>query len=178
MSKKMDLLLTAANIIQNEGIQKLTMDYLAQKSDMTKGGVLYHFKSKGNLLIKMNEMVIDEFEEKIKMYQADMAGSYQFTRAYAMATLYYLNEESQSLLPAVLVASHEDGESQRLWERFADHWNESFINDGGDQDKVLRLRLMADGVWFYLLYYKDEYYKKRIEKLLLMECQILSKEKC
>ena len=42
MNKKQELLQHAATIIQEEGMQKLTMDYLAKKANITKGGVLYH----------------------------------------------------------------------------------------------------------------------------------------
>ena len=46
LSKKEELLTNAAKIINEEGIQKLTMQYLAEKSGITKGGVLYHFEIK------------------------------------------------------------------------------------------------------------------------------------
>jgi len=46
MNKKEELLINAAQIIYEEGIQKLTIDYLAKITNITKGGVLYHFEVK------------------------------------------------------------------------------------------------------------------------------------
>ncbi|OIK15771.1 hypothetical protein BIV60_08455 [Bacillus sp. MUM 116] len=92
------------------------MDYLAKKSGITKGGVLYHFESKGTLLLKMNEMVIQEFEEKIERHKSNLTGPYLFTRAYALATADYLNEPEIALLPAVFISSYEDKKSKELWE--------------------------------------------------------------
>src|SRR5690625_1077765 len=62
MSKKEQLLLNAAKIIFEEGIQKLTIDYLAERSNITKAGVFYHFDDKASLLLQMNEMAITHFE--------------------------------------------------------------------------------------------------------------------
>jgi len=176
MSKKEELLLMAAEIIQNEGIQALSMDYLAQKADITKGGVLYHFESKGNLLLKMNQMVIDNFDEKVEKHQRGMTGNYQFTRAYALATLDYLNQDQQSFLPAVFIVSYADEDSLDLWQHFSGQWNDSFLADMGDRAKIMKLRLLADGIWFHVLYYRDDVNKREIEKVIHEECRILSKE--
>lgn len=108
MSGKSELLENAAKIIYEEGIQKLTMDYLAKKSGITKGGVLYHFESKGNLLLEMNKMVIEKFEEKMNYYEAKLSGNVIFTRAYALATLHFLNNPETALLPAVFISALED----------------------------------------------------------------------
>lgn len=40
MKKKDQLLINAARIVNEEGIQKLTMSYLAEASEITKGGIL------------------------------------------------------------------------------------------------------------------------------------------
>lgn len=49
-------------------MHRLTFDYLARASNITKGGVLYHFKSKSHLLHQMNQMVITKFEDILDSY--------------------------------------------------------------------------------------------------------------
>ena len=84
MNKKQELLQHAATIIQEEGMQKLTMDYLAKKANITKGGVLYHFNNKDTLIQKMNEMAIADFEQSIEHHISKLSGNYVFTRAYVL----------------------------------------------------------------------------------------------
>ena len=112
MKKKDQLLINAARIVNEEGIQKLTMSYLAEASEITKGGILYHFENKAELLYKMNEKVINEFEDSIRGYKGNLTGPYQYTRAYALATMDYLTEIENILLPAVFISSHEDKRSK------------------------------------------------------------------
>lgn len=176
MDKKQELLTTAAKIIQEEGIQKLTMDYLAKKSGITKGGVLYHFESKGSLLQKMNEMAIEEFEEKIEHHKSKLSGSYLFTRAYALATLDYINDPESAQLPAVFISSHEDKKCQELWEDVSQKWGREFEADQGNADKILELRLVCDGIWFSLMYGYISEIKDRTEKLVLHLCHSMERE--
>src|SRR5699024_11824120 len=71
MDKKQELLINAAKIIHEDGVQNFTMEALAKKSNITKGGVLYHFKSKSDLLLRMNEFVIEQFEMKMNHYRSE-----------------------------------------------------------------------------------------------------------
>src|SRR5690625_6965970 len=114
LNKKEQLHTNAAKIIYEEGIQKLTMDYLAKKSNITKGGVLYHFESKGNLLLQMNEMATKKFENAWSHYRSQLSGDSLFTRAYAFATLDFLTNPETALLPAVFISSSKDKKSYKL----------------------------------------------------------------
>src|SRR5699024_7705827 len=176
MNKKEELLTNAAKIINEEGIQKFTMDYLAKKSGITKGGVLYHFESKEKLLLEMNKMVIEIYEENIAYYQSQLSGSYLFTRAYALSTLYFLNNTENALLPAVFISSHEDKQSQKLWQSVIDKWDRAFDQDQGDPDKILELRMICDGIWFSIMYNYENNLKSRMEQIVQQYCNVMEKE--
>lgn len=176
MKKKDQLLINAARIVNEEGIQKLTMSYLAEASEITKGGILYHFENKEELLYKMNEKVINEFEDSIRGYKANLTGPYQYTRAYALATMDYLTEIENILLPAVFISSHEDKRSKAYWEDTIKRWDEAFENDQGDQNKILELRMICDGIWFTLTYNISIEYKEKMETVVRNYIQSLEKE--
>lgn len=178
MNKRDELLRNAAKIIYKEGIQKLTMAYLAKKSDITKGGVLYHFENKANLLLQMNKMAIRQYEEKIEKYISELSGSYVFTRAYAFSTLDFLRDEENLLLPAVFITAFEDAESQALWEETTGKWDQLFSHDKGDPDKILELRLICDGIWFSVMYNYSRSLKDRMEQLVLQYCHSMEKGEC
>lgn len=176
LSKKEELLTNAAKIINEEGLQKLTMQYLAEKSEMTKGGVLYHFESKERLLLKMNEMVIKEYENKMSKYKSNLSGPYQFVRAYALATFDTLDDTENILLPAVFISSQEDGKSRELWQEVSNKWVKLLGQDDGDQQKVLELRLICDGILFSIMYGYGIDEKEKMKKVVLDYCERLERE--
>ena len=176
MKKKDQLLINAARIVNEEGIQKLTMSYLAEASEITKGGILYHFENKAELLYKMNEKVINEFEDSIRGYKGNLTGPYQYTRAYALATMDYLTEIENILLPAVFISSYENKRSKAYWEDTIKRWDEAFENDQGDQNKILELRMICDGIWFTLTYNISIEYKEKMETVVRNYIQSLEKE--
>lgn len=176
MTKKEEILRNVAKIIHEEGIQKLTMDYVAHKSDITKGGVLYHFKSKGQLILKMNEMVIKQYEKSIQHFQKQLTGAYQFTRAYAYATLDMLNNPDDVLLPAVFISSQENEKSKQLWMQVSKEWDEQFQKDEGNVYKMIELRMICDGVWFSMMYQYGGRWKKEMKEIIEHHCDVLERE--
>lgn len=176
LNKREELLTNAAKILYEEGVQKLTIDYLAQESNITKGGVLYHFKNKANLLLEMNRMAIERFEGLWKKHRQTLSGSSVITRSYALATLDFFKNRDKALLPAVFISSLEDEASFVLWKQTSRQWEKLFENDSGNKEKNLSLRLICDGVWFSILYAADSSLDKKIEKTVLNYCQSLEKE--
>lgn len=176
MSKKEELLMNAAKIINDEGMHQLTMDYLAKQTDMTKGGILYHFESKDHLLLSMNDMIIGRYEDNIEHFRSQLSGPYVFTRAYALSTLYFLNHTDNFLVPAVFISSHENQTCQKKWKSIVKKWDESFKNDQGNPDKILELRMICDGIWFSIMYNYGHQYKARMERIVRHYCRSLEKE--
>lgn len=176
MSKKNELLTNAANIIYEEGIQKLTIEYVAEKSNLTKGGVLYHFDTKANLLYEMNKMAIHKFESLWETYRSQLSGSAVFTRSYALATLDFFNNREKALLPAVFISSLEDERSFMFWKETSNKWEQLFQQDSGNPSSNLTLRLMCDGIWFSILYATSPTIDEEMAAVVVRVCQSLEKE--
>lgn len=168
MNKKQLLLETAAQMIREDGIQQLSLERLAARVGITKAGVLYHFETKDNLLRQMNELAITKFETRIHHHMTD--GPYPFTRAYAQATLDYL-DAARIGLSAVFISSQEDA-SGAIWNEAARRWDERFLADGTDP-RVLELRLLCDGFWFALTYGYSDAFKDEAARLLRQKCDAL-----
>lgn len=177
MSKKNELLINAAKIIYEEGIQQLTIDYIAKRSSMTKGGVLYHFKNKAHLLLQMNKLAIRTFEEKVAHFESELSGCAIYTRAYALATLHFFKYPEKTLLPAVFISSLEDDASFQLWKDTSQTWQSNMERDSGDAEEKRTLQLICDGIWFAILYGTDDALNDEIERLVLQKCKSLEKEK-
>ncbi len=59
------LLDAAAAVVRRDGAQALTLDAVAAEAGVSKGGLLYHFKSKRELLDAMLEGWLEEFGAEI-----------------------------------------------------------------------------------------------------------------
>jgi AcrR family transcriptional regulator len=64
----------AAEIVAAIGAGKLTLDAVAQKAGLSKGGLLYHFPSKDALLAGMIERMIEESRAEKERLRPEMAG--------------------------------------------------------------------------------------------------------
>jgi AcrR family transcriptional regulator len=63
---KKKLLSAGREIALNEGASQLTLDLVAQKAGLSKGGVLYHFGSKRQLLEGLVHAFLDDFDEAVE----------------------------------------------------------------------------------------------------------------
>ena len=48
--KKKSILIAAADIVKEEGVAKLTLEAVAKKAGLSKGGLLYHYSNKEALI--------------------------------------------------------------------------------------------------------------------------------
>src|SRR5262245_54042058 len=81
MTRTKDRLLDAASVVvMRDGAQALTLDAVAEEAEVSKGGLLYHFKSKRELVEGMIERWLAQFQEE--MDESDPA----FVRGYIKAS--------------------------------------------------------------------------------------------
>ncbi len=77
------LLEAAAEISIEKGISGLTLDAVAERAGVSKGGLIHHFASKQVLLEELNREILGEYENFISGYiAADPEPRGRFIRAY------------------------------------------------------------------------------------------------
>jgi AcrR family transcriptional regulator len=130
------LLDAAATVVHRDGAQALTLDAVAHEAEVSKGGLLYHFKSKRELLDALVGRWLDEFQEDI-----DAAGG-GFVAGYVRASDGAKAEESGLL--AALVA--DPAVLATVRDRYAT-WQDRVATEGGDPVEATVARLAADGLW-------------------------------
>lgn len=69
------LLSMAKKIILEEGISRLSMDRLAEQAEMSKGAVMYHFKTKRALLAALLEDYADHLDAQLKLCESRWSGA-------------------------------------------------------------------------------------------------------
>ena len=130
------LLDAASAVIRRDGPQALTLDAVAAQAGVSKGGLLYHFKSKRELLDALVARWLDDCDRDIEGERGNFAQRYVRASDGAKA------EEAGIL--AALVADPQALAAVR--DRHA-AWQDRVVTEGGDPVDATVARLAADGLW-------------------------------
>lgn len=169
-SKRQKLLEAAALIVHNRGIDALTLDAVAEEAQVSKGGLLYHFKSKEalieGLVLHMNNLYRTNVENAV---QDDINLNGKWTRAFIKAT-YDQSRKNTETSAGMLAAQGINPDLLKPLQQTYSNWQDNIVGDGIDPVQATVLRLAADGLWFSEIFglapLDDELRKKVLERLL------------
>ncbi|MET7333210.1 TetR/AcrR family transcriptional regulator [Nonomuraea sp. NPDC005650] len=147
-SSKERLLDAAAEVLLSEGAEALTLEAVARRAGVSKGGLFYHFPTKQALVAAMVDRLTKAFDQALAE-TGDEPGD--FLRAYLNATIPEhptatnapADRVTAALLAAVLV---DPAGLAPLRERFA-AWQARLTDDGIDPGAATAVRLAIDGWW-------------------------------
>lgn len=71
ISVREDILNAACDIIFGEGVNRFTLEQVAKKAGISKGGLLYHFSTKEALIKEMVKKFIDDIENQISVNEGE-----------------------------------------------------------------------------------------------------------
>lgn len=147
-SKKHKILTAASMIVMEEGVTKLTLEAVARRAGVSKGGLLYHFSSKEALIKGMVESwTNDFFTDMQRISNNDSEESGKWNRAYAKATFTDLEKDNNNLNSSLMAAMFIN---QELLNDYREKYNEvhmKLLNDGIDPVQSTIARLALDGLW-------------------------------
>ena len=148
---KLKLLKAAAQVVQDKGVSHLTLDAVAEKAQVSKGGLLYHYPSKSALLTAMVTHLIESFEQAIARQVSDCEDKTAWLEAYIGMS--FDPKHSQLLESAGILAAVAS--DPRLLEPLRDQyqlWQAAAEASGLDPNLATIVRLAADGLWFTELF--------------------------
>jgi AcrR family transcriptional regulator len=142
------LVKSAAFVAVERGLGALTLDLVAQRAGVSKGGLIHHFPSKHVLIEGLFNYLLALFESSVNEYIAQDSNPHgQFSRAYVRASAFPKNEPSESkLLGALALAMSND-------EFFATVWQKWVMAQMGKHSESVcsalgrMIRYAADGIW-------------------------------
>jgi AcrR family transcriptional regulator len=70
-SKRIQLLKSAANIVNEQGIEYLTLDAVAKRAGVSKGGLLYHFNNKAALIQGLVNYADELYRTNVNEHKAE-----------------------------------------------------------------------------------------------------------
>lgn len=162
---KQQLLDAAEQVVFTKGASKLTLNAVAKEAGVSKGGLLYHFPSKDELIQAMIQQLIENFENARSQQADHIDGSPDWLQAYINTT--FDPELSQVHASAGILAAIAN--NLNLLEPLRQQyqvWQQHIETSGIDPTRALLLQLAADGLWFAELLQLISFSPEQRQKLL------------
>lgn len=163
-------ILEAANrVVLEQGVDRFTLEQVANEAEISKGGLLYHFPNKEALIRGMIDFYLERFTADFNTAaekEGQSAG--RWNRSY-LTTTFADNQRIPRMSSGLLAAAATDPRLLApLQEQFA-QWVALLNQDGVDPTLAAIVRLVADGLWMMELFglsAPDEELKAKVLKTL------------
>lgn len=151
MSKKINILEATSKVVLSKGVSGLTLDAVAKEASVSKGGLLYHYATKDELIKAMNIHVIKSFRELIEKHAAL---GHTYHEAYLLGTLDSVKERSIifDITTSLLAAIATNREVLDLWKEEYAFINEKLSKEDYKLEYSLLVKSVCDGIWFANLF--------------------------
>jgi len=144
--KKVIILEAASKVVLAEGVNRLTLEAVALEAQISKGGLLYHYGTKDELIKAMNLRVIEQFREFI---EHELATGASYPKAYLLASLRSLHDtEYLKISTSLLAAISNNHMVLDLWKEDYEKIKENFNKSQVRRELSLLIQATCDGIWF------------------------------
>lgn len=144
--KRTILLNAAADIVNEQGVSALTLDAVAQRAGVSKGGLLYHFNTKQALIEGLVEHANALYKENVDAYLNDDLQQGKWLNAFIEATRHH-RKENRAVTSAILAAQGNDRALLSPLQETYKNWQKQIEADGLDPIDATIYRLAVDGLW-------------------------------
>jgi AcrR family transcriptional regulator len=136
------LLDAAVAVVRRDGAQALTLDAVAAEAGVSKGGLLYHFKAKRDLLDAMVDRWLESWQDDIDREDGFLTG---YVHATHLGGVDRAEREAEFGLIAAMIGEPEVLDRVR---RRYDDWQGQVVAGAADPVEATIVRLATDGLWF------------------------------
>lgn len=147
-SKKEAILNAAVELIEQDGLEAVSYEALAEASGMSKSGIVYHFPSRYEIMRGIHQHMADQWErelEEVAGAPAESLSGSQRLRAVVLS----LNRSATKADLLLEVDARGQPEFAEIWRQVDDRWAPSPQNIEHDDDarRNYLVQLLADGLW-------------------------------
>lgn len=145
-SKRIEIIEAASQIVFEHGVDALTLDAVSKAAGVSKGGLLYHFKSKEGLVEALVQYANDMYQSNVENALDATLSQGQYLNALIEATRQHRTE--QAPITSGLLAAHGTNKDYLapLKQSYAE-WQSTIVNEGIDSVDATIMRLAIDGLW-------------------------------
>lgn len=150
---KAALLTAAAEVVRVHGVANLTLERVAETAGVSKGGLLYHFASKQELVLAMLTNTLGQADDALNtLANENGLADGAFTKAYLDYVRSGQHDQVDSGAGVFAAAALNDGDLTPAQDQFA-RWQRRLIDDDGiDPTAALLARVVGDGLWLIDLF--------------------------
>ncbi len=143
-----DRLLNAAErVVARDGVSNMTLEAVAREAGVSKGGLLYHFRSKPTLINAVVERMGSRCQaDQVRAMAGDEGKPGAFTRAYLAARSEPPKPEEEPVVTAILAAAGTDPQYLEPIRKRVLEWQARLESDGIDPATATIVRLAIDGL--------------------------------
>lgn len=148
-SSKNLILDAAIRVTERGGITGLTLESAAEEAGVTKGGLMYHFRTRDDLLLAIQRHLTAAWEERLVAEAGKPlreAGPRELAAAYARVGT-ELGASKAEL--AFMVESVNHPELAEVWTDLMGHLDAPTRSSDPQDVDLLLARLAIDGLWLY-----------------------------
>ncbi|MET9771094.1 TetR/AcrR family transcriptional regulator [Streptomyces sp. NPDC006415] len=152
-SKRTQILEAATRVVQREGVKSVTFDSVAAEAGLTKGGLLYHFASRDDLVQAIHQHLADAWEADLVAAAGKPAAEATRDEQLAAYTRVAVQSATRAELLLMLEGSTNAAHAA-VWGAVTERWAPppppppSAADDQAALDRFI-VRLAADGLWLY-----------------------------
>ena len=142
------LLEAAAQVAVERGLMAITLDAVARRAGVSKGGLLHHFSNRQALIEALFKELLAQLDRRVKTFiSKDQNPRGRFSRAYLLAVAAPTDGYVKGkLLGASALAMSVDDSLSKLWREWLEKSLEE--NSEGENSVIARtVRYAADGIW-------------------------------
>lgn len=141
--KRAHIIQTAIHYLNEHELHTLTLDKVAQKASISKGGLLYHFHTKDELFLAIAHSIMAEFVDSFEALSKLEHGIGKRTRGFILASQKDF-EEGAWINIAIQINHHDNQAISVAYEQLLD----SLLQDGLEPSIVHMIRLTIDGLYY------------------------------
>jgi AcrR family transcriptional regulator len=139
----------AMSVVRDDGVAKLTLDEAAKRAGLSKGGVLYHFKTKDDLVRGMVEHMLNRCDAlQQSYYDREPEGPYRWIRAMVRTGFDPNGPASDKLAGTLLTSVAVNPELVAPIQAKFDTWTDSIRADSPNPQLAELISMAMEGHYF------------------------------
>ncbi len=134
-----------ADLLISDGPRAATLDAVATSAGVSKGGLLYHFKSKEALTEGLLRMLRAYAEQDFAAMVQDPQGCASY---YIRTSVFGGTSFDRAIVAATRLISSDDGAVRNTFSQLHARWFELILSDVQDPAVARAVMLLGDGMYF------------------------------
>lgn len=145
-SNKNLILDAAIAVIESNGITAVTFDSVAAAADLTRGGIIYHYRSRDELIRAIHERLASEWESQLTT--ACGKSAHEATELERLVAYIRVAAKSASRAELQMLLESRGTDNHQPWSEVFQRWTPHPSSDPNPADDAAWTALLAaDGLW-------------------------------